>query len=79
MTGTSGCFGSPKQDNETIDTLKDVYKTVDDITNENPGTETEEIPASYVLARHYVSLSQKVRLLTYAVVALAAVVIIKEL
>lgn len=80
MITASGCFGSPQPSNDTIDNVEEISSTVDGIIeniDENAGSDADT--AASLLATHYLYMDKRIRLLTYAVVALAAVVIVKEL
>ena len=77
----SGCFGSPYT-NDPIDDLEDVAETVEEIaggTPDTPGTvntaDVEAFEASVAVLTEYL---KRVRVLTWAVVALALVVILRE-
>ena len=77
----SGCFGSPDT-NGPIDDLEDVAETVGDIAGGTPGTpgtvntsDVEAFEASIAVLAEYL---KRVRVLTWAVVALALVVILRE-
>ena len=85
MYTQSGCFGShnPAGDNGVIDNVAEVSATVDEIlegeglptTSEAPSAETQ---AATLLMRHYANLWKRVQMLTWAVVAIAIVLVIKE-
>lgn len=78
MMGVSGCFGAEAPANQTIDNVAEASATVDEIINDTvQGQESESMAP--LLATHYVYMTRRVQLLTWAVVALAVVVLIKEL
>lgn len=78
MIGESGCFGgSQPAANETIDNMAEVSAAVDDIISDT-GTVSSSASAAVVLARHYAYMERRVRMLTWAVVALAAVALLSE-
>lgn len=76
MSGVSGCFGQTKPD--TIDNAAEVSAAVDDIMG-GAGAQADNSQAAFVMAQHYAFMEQRVRMLTWAVVALAAVLVMKEL
>ena len=79
MNGVSGCFGGVQPAaNATIDSLEEVSAAVDGIVNGSDAPDGNAQAAS-VLAMHYACMEQRVRMLTWAVLALAAVVLLKEL
>lgn len=81
--GVSGCFGTMPDPNETIDDVAEVSATVDDIIETVPGEASANVGEEYMLtvqqlgavAGEYV---RRVRLLTWAVVAIVAYLILKE-
>lgn len=84
MIGQSGCFGSQPIANDTIDNAAETSAAVDEIietvTNEvETNTENSQAAASLLLAQHYAYMEKRVRLLTWAVVAVAAYLMLKEL
>ena len=80
MNGVSGCFGGtrPYTNATVIDSLEEVSAAVDGIVNGSDAPAGNAQAAS-VLAMHYACMEQRVRMLTWAVAALAAVVLLKEL
>ena len=77
MNGVSGCFGGAQPTaNETIDNAAEVSAAVDDIINDTATTD-DNAQAAFVLAQHYAFMEQRVKMLTWAVVALAAVLVLK--
>ena len=82
MITQSGCFGS-QPTNNTIDNVEEVSSTVDGIIESMDGTQEtvpgENTAALSLLTTHYLYMDKRVRLLTYAVVALSVVVLLKEI
>lgn len=76
MKTQSGCFGGSNSD-ETIDNIQEVTDLVDEITD--PEVVSDETAANYQMALHYASMERRIRMLTWAVVFISAVLIIKEL
>ena len=76
MTGVSGCFGG-SQPAVAIDSVEEVSAAVDDIIDSS--AESDNSQTAFLLAQHYASMERRVRMLTWTVVALAAVVLLKEL
>ena len=59
---------------------KDPEKIIETVTNEvETNTENSQAAASLLLAQHYAYMEKRVRLLTWAVVAVAAYLMLKEL
>lgn len=78
MTGVSGCFGgSNTYTGEVIDNIDEVSVAVDDIVCDTRPEATKN-QAAYMLVQHYAYMEQRVRMITWAVVALAIVVLLKE-
>lgn len=81
MTGTSGCFGTqPKT--ETIDNVAEVSEAVDAIIGTPEASEPDNGPASapdMAASMLVVQYVRRVRLLTWAVAIIAAILVIKEI
>lgn len=75
MSGVSGCFGGQTA---PIDDMEDVTLTVDEIVNENPG-ENSSVDDTQMHLFYYQSVERRIKMLTLVVVALAVVVLAKEL
>lgn len=77
MTGVSGCFGRPN--NEPIDDIQDAAAAVNDIVSgEDPApadTSAETLASVAAVVGEY---TRRVRLLTWAVVIIALVLVLKE-
>lgn len=80
MITQSGCFGSNKPIDEQIDTVEEVSTVVDDImgTDTNPEGSQQDA-AAYVTAVYCAALENRIRMLTWAVVAIVVVLIIREM
>lgn len=82
MITRSGCFGTKAYD-PPIDDLREAAQAVDDIIGSDPETVPEEpsqesapdLGAAQLLGQYV----RRVRLLTWAVVAIAAYLVLKEL
>ena len=83
ITSASGLFGSKQPANDTIDNAAEVSAAVDAIIEDavatNDDTAADPATAALMLAQHYAFMERRVKMLTWAVVALAAVVLLKEL
>ena len=82
MIGVSGCFGSDCQP-EVIDNAAEVSAAVDDIMDGAACPQCDvddgnQLAASLLLM-HYAGMDRRVRLLTYAVVAMAVYILVKEI
>ena len=76
MRTQSGCFGSAKQGTaDVIDTLEEVSATVDDIV-QTDGTSATAVACT--AATLMASMERRIRLLTWAVAAIALVLVLKE-
>ena len=79
MITQSGCFGSTKPVNDTIDNLKEASQVVDNITGQ-PVVETD--PSTAQAAADVAALlgqyARRLRLLTWAVVAVVVVLVLRE-
>ncbi len=82
MIGVSGCFGSRAKQNP-IDDIDEARKAVADIigsdTVENPAPCVQDPSASLAAAQVIGLTVRRVRLLTWAVVAIAVYLVLKEL
>ena len=91
MKNNSDVFGFDAQpgildayEPDPLDTLDEAAAAVDDILenadtgSDDPSGESQEMAAS-LLAQHYVYMEKRVRLLTWAFIALAAYIVLKEL
>ena len=80
MIGQSGCFGSIPN-NETIDNAAELSAAVDGIleTVAAEANDENQDVAALVMAQHYAYLNNRVRMITWAVVAIAAYIIFKEI
>ena len=76
MRSQSGCFGSSKQVDDVVDTVEEVSAVVGDIAATDAATAATE--AACQLAVHYASMERRIRLLTWAVGIIAAVLVRKE-
>lgn len=77
MTGVSGCFGGTTTNN--IDNVEDVSATVDEIIEKAGVNASDNSEDAKVHLYYYISVEKRLRMLTLAVVALAIVVLSKEL
>ena len=80
MIGNSGCFGKAYQPH--IDDIQEAGAAVADIMagmkEEDPGTSTQE-PSSGMAAKMLCETLRRVRMLTWALVAVIAYLVIKEI
>ena len=78
MSGVSGCFGGPRQDEgAAISNVEDVSQAVEGIL-EDTGSDSSGNDA-FVLMQYCSFVERRVRMLTWAVVALAVVVVLREM
>lgn len=80
MITQSGCFGGGNPSSAPIDDLKEASQMVDDIVSSarqsSSASNQAAIAGVTMLLGQY---ARRIRLLTYAVLAIAAVLVIKEL
>lgn len=76
MAGVSGCFGSanPSPDT-TIEDMEEVAATVEDIVEDA----NQDVTPEMLFAQRFVGLEKRVNTLTFALVAIALFLVIKEL
>jgi len=83
MSGVSGCFGS-RMNNDPIDDVEEVSATVDDIVETMPeDTTPSEVGQEYLLTIQQLAnvageYARRIRLLTWAVVAIVVYLVLKE-
>lgn len=79
MTTQSGCFGTARTADEVIDDLEEVSSVVDDITTKDTGgDDTASAQAAFDASKIIGQYVRRVRILTWAVVAIAIVLVLKE-
>lgn len=79
MITQSGCFESATA-NDTVDTVEEVSAMVDGIVADGAqGVADYETGLTAQLAQHCALLEQRLRLLTWAVVAIVAYIVIKDI
>lgn len=85
ITSTGGFFGRQAFGKQpTVDNLKEASETVESIITSEPATEATPsedgtaVEAMYQFSLHYASLEKRIRLLTWAVVAIAIVLVLRE-
>lgn len=77
--GVSGCFGSMTNDPDPIDDIEEVAVAVDEIENtDTPQSDTSSQAPSLALAQLVEQYARRVRLLTWAVIAIVVVLVIRE-
>lgn len=80
--GNSGCFGSGYDPEEGIDNIKEAAGAIDEIAGDaGEGTEIEDTTAIESYQASMIVLGEylkRIRILTWAVIALAVVVIMRE-
>ena len=77
--GVSGCFGSMTNDPDPIDDIEEVAVAVDEIENtDTPQSDTPSQAPSLALAQLVEQYARRVRLLTWAVIAIVVVLVIRE-
>lgn len=79
MLTQSGCFGSAPPVADVIDNVDEVSAMVDSIVSTEGGATGDVSPTDYTTALRLACVERRARLLTWAVAAIVAVMVLREI